>query len=456
MTRRPDIQIIDLRKFSSFEDMLKFSHSVESPRLFLVRNADQEAEILRGFVSLMDEVCVIKNIDTHMALKMEIIKRRYEAFNAIKRYTDSLTGVKSRSALESDFDFLRSGMDPTDNCSLIMVDLDNFKRLNDQFGHQFGDHVLKKVGSILKKALNNSYVYRLGGEEFAIIYLSGGAQSFALAEYLREEIMRTEFTFLGETASVTASFGVATGNGESKIEDLVKAADTYLYQAKCQGRNKVVCSQDFSNVVENSLSIPEVVDFENRMNVATQRLMQYLSLRYRNSVKQIQDQGNLDGLTGVYVRRYFDSRFKREVENAIQETRRLSVIFIDLDHFGQVNKTYGFLNGDRVLSSSSKIFKECIRTVDWIGRYGGEEFCIVLPGTGLKEAIDIADRILNKLRLNIVKDEKNRQIAVTASLGVGEFNLKTENQECFIKRVSNYTLTAKKLGRNQIFAQGDQ
>lgn len=88
--------------------------------------------------------------------------------------------------------------------------------------------------------------------------------------------------------------------------------------------------------------------------------------------------------------------------------------------------------------------------VDWIGRYGGEEFCIVLPDTSLDDAVEVANRILSELRSTVVLDETEREIIVTGSIGVGEL-MSGEVEESFIHRVSNYTLEAKKRGKDQIF-----
>lgn len=450
MQKVPVVKVIDIRNFSSVDEMFESHHSIWPPRIFLVSDADEELQVLEKITSL-DDVCLIKNIDVQLDRRIQLVEIRASILSQLKNQNeDPLTGLKYRQVMEEDFKHLISGMKPHDLCSLILVDLDFFKAVNDKYGHNFGDTVLKQVGHILKDAHIDSMVYRYGGEEFAILYRSNMEQSMAFADYLREVIAETGITFQGEKVFITASFGVATGNGTADLTMLLKEADRYLYQAKELGRNRVVGAIDFNSIVHTSNELPEVVDFENRMKVATQRLMKYMSIRYRSSVKQIQIDRDIDGLTGVYVRRYFDERFKREFQNAKKNNKKLSILFIDLDNFGSVNKTYGFANGDRVLKSSTGVFKKSIRLVDWIGRYGGEEFCIVLPDTSLDNAIEVANRILSELRSTVVLDETGGAIIVTGSIGVGEL-MSGEVEESFIHRVSNYTLEAKKRGKDQIF-----
>ena len=450
MQKIPVVKVIDIRKFSSVDEMLEFHHSIWPPRIFLVGNSDEQLQVLEKITSL-DDVCLIKNIDAQLDRRIQLVEIRASILHKFKNENeDPLTGLKKRKVMEEDFKHLMSGMKPDDLCSLILVDLDYFKAVNDKYGHDFGDKVLKKVGHILKDAHIDSSVYRFGGEEFAILHRSNMQQSTAFADYLREVIAETGFTFQGEKVFVTASFGVATVNVTADLTMLLKEADRNLYQAKTLGRNRVVGTTDFNSIVHTSNELPEVVDFENKMKVATQRLMKYMSIRYRSSVKQIQIDRDIDGLTGVYVRRYFDERFKREVQNAKKNNKKFSILFIDLDNFGSVNKTYGFTNGDRVLKSSTGVFKKFIRLVDWIGRYGGEEFCIVLPDTSLDDAVEVGNRILFELRSNVVHDETGGKIIVTGSIGVGEL-MSGEVEESFIHRVSNYTLEAKKRGKDQIF-----
>ncbi|MEA1890440.1 MAG: GGDEF domain-containing protein [Pseudomonadota bacterium] len=124
--------------------------------------------------------------------------------------------------------------------SVIVMDLDHFKKINDKFGHAAGDATIRQVGHILQQVIRKSDLCaRIGGEEFGILLTTsvndGAAQ---LAEKLRQMIAGTPIVFDGEDFSVSASFGVAVGNAD--LETLLKRADAALYKAKDAGRNRVI------------------------------------------------------------------------------------------------------------------------------------------------------------------------------------------------------------------------
>ena len=126
--------------------------------------------------------------------------------------------------------------------SLLMCDIDHFKRINDGYGHPVGDKVLSWVADILNRQLRKTDVIaRYGGEEFAAILLNtDSAQAQAIAEKLRRAIEEDFFQRLNDEIKITLSFGVSTfGNDSNTSEGLVRRADSALYKAKTLGRNRV-------------------------------------------------------------------------------------------------------------------------------------------------------------------------------------------------------------------------
>ncbi len=116
--------------------------------------------------------------------------------------------------------------------SVIMVDIDNFKNINDTEGHIVGDHVLHRVAKVLKRCVRaGAEVGRFGGEEFILAIHAGTERAKVLAEALRRQIQRE--------VNVTVSVGVATQENETSIRSMVGKADHALYQAKQTGKNKV-------------------------------------------------------------------------------------------------------------------------------------------------------------------------------------------------------------------------
>jgi diguanylate cyclase (GGDEF)-like protein/PAS domain S-box-containing protein len=168
-------------------------------------------------------------------------QKRREAYLQAISYTDELTGLLNRRSLS---DVLQQGieeaLDKKRPLSLMMLDMDHFKQLNDTYGHAMGDQVLIAFGVLLKGRLRDSdYACRYGGEEFCVILTNtamGGA--IKTAEDIRQAVMEMDV----DGVSVTVSIGVATVDQLSSptTESLLKAADEALYAAKAQGRNRTV------------------------------------------------------------------------------------------------------------------------------------------------------------------------------------------------------------------------
>jgi diguanylate cyclase (GGDEF)-like protein len=171
--------------------------------------------------------------------QLQALSERLQALSA----TDPLTGVPNRRSLDERLAIEIARMTRYGSpLSLVMVDLDHFKALNDHHGHAAGDAVLRGVAEILdsEKRLGDM-VARYGGEEFvAVLPHSDAAAALAWAERVRARLASTSFDLSGQHLAITASFGVASGrNDEDSSETLLRAADEALYEAKAAGRNQV-------------------------------------------------------------------------------------------------------------------------------------------------------------------------------------------------------------------------
>jgi len=120
----------------------------------------------------------------------------------------------------------------------------------------------------------------------------------------------------------------------------------------------------------------------------------------------------------------------------------------DVDHFKNFNDTYGHQVGDIVLKSVSMVMKNSVRALDIVARYGGEEMIILLRGSPLKDAANVADKIRKNIESCIVKDQ-TQSYKVTISMGVSTFE-KDDNVDSIIKRADDALYVAKKTGRNRI------
>lgn len=178
---------------------------------------------------------------------LEQRKKIFELQNEKDEYrrlstVDGLTKVLNRHGIELFVESLKAAKLPT---SVIVIDLDHFKRINDHRGHYDGDRVLQTVGEVLRNHTRNTDgLGRWGGEEFILVCPGASLSKAAdLAEKLRVRIMQTNF-IPDDPLAVTASFGVATSPGGGSFEDAFKQADEALYLAKSRGRNCVVAASE--------------------------------------------------------------------------------------------------------------------------------------------------------------------------------------------------------------------
>jgi diguanylate cyclase (GGDEF)-like protein len=166
--------------------------------------------------------------------------------------------------------------------------------------------------------------------------------------------------------------------------------------------------------------------------------------RYVEGVRQL---AYRDGLTGVFNRRYFESRMIDEVTRAARYGGGVSVLMIDLDHFKKINDDFGHMLGDDVLRAVSAIFVRNLRKVDVVCRYGGEEFAVVLPATQGTSAAAVAD----KLRCAIANNQfQGVPYSVTVSVGVAEFPGNGITRDDVVRAADAALYQAKEAGRNQV------
>lgn len=151
---------------------------------------------------------------------------------------DPLSGLYNRGAFRQKFNSEILAADGDGAFSLILFDIDHFKHINDIHGHDAGDEVIHRMGSLHLPP--DAHYSRIGGEEFAVILPGIPADgAVSVAEFLREQVKALEIDRSGETISVTASFGVAGYRTGDTVNDIYRRADTALYHAKNAGRDRI-------------------------------------------------------------------------------------------------------------------------------------------------------------------------------------------------------------------------
>jgi diguanylate cyclase (GGDEF)-like protein len=159
-----------------------------------------------------------------------------------------------------------------------------------------------------------------------------------------------------------------------------------------------------------------------------------------------------DGLTGLFVHRYFQNALSSEIARANRHDLPLSLVMLDVDDFKRFNDTYGHQVGDIVLRELALIIKRSAREYDIPTRYGGEEFGIILPSTSLNQAERFAERLRQEIA-DTVMVSSHHELRVTVSQGVGEHERGDEKDE-LIRRADLALLEAKQAGKNRVVAAG--
>jgi diguanylate cyclase (GGDEF)-like protein len=171
--------------------------------------------------------------------------------------------------------------------------------------------------------------------------------------------------------------------------------------------------------------------------------------------RELHDLATTDALTGLANRRHFVARLEHELARVHRLVNPpVSVLMIDLDHFKRVNDRYGHPVGDALLKHCATVVGDCARKMDLIGRMGGEEFAILLPGTDLDSACSFAERLCTTLA-NTPLQHDGLTITVTASIGVAEMSVVDAGTSDVLKRADAALYRAKEGGRNRVARQDD-
>jgi diguanylate cyclase (GGDEF)-like protein len=157
-----------------------------------------------------------------------------------------------------------------------------------------------------------------------------------------------------------------------------------------------------------------------------------------------------DGLTDLFNHRHTLERVTEEYSRVARYHEALSVLMIDLDHFKEVNDRHGHQAGDKVLRETAGVFKEGLRAVDLLGRYGGEEFLALLPHTGVAEAAGTAERLRRRLERHVFPVSE-AGLKITASIGVASYPAAgIDSADALVRAADDALYQAKQAGRNRV------
>ncbi|MEM5384446.1 diguanylate cyclase [Paraburkholderia phymatum] len=169
------------------------------------------------------------------------------------------------------------------------------------------------------------------------------------------------------------------------------------------------------------------------------------------AVAKLQEYADRDGLTGIANRRFFEARLRDEYTRWQRYGGNLSILLFDLDHFKKINDQFGHMVGDTVLREMARRVSHVVRAQDTFGRFGGEEFALLLPCTPLEDAMQVAEKIRNTIGESAV-DVQGVDVPVTASVGGAAARAGVPAYEALINEADAALYSAKRQGRNRSVA----
>ena len=257
----------------------------------------------------------------------------------------------------------------------------------------------------------------------------------------------------------TLSGWVIRNQKELFLPDLRKEVDLEGVELRIVGKEKTnlswmgvpLTAPNVRGVISLGSYQPNAFDGADMELLAS--LAQHITIALDNTIRhaQVEEQTRLDSLTGVYNHGYFLKKLAEQAIEASSHNTPLSLIMLDIDFFKQYNDTYGHLVGDRILKTLCTAIKHHIKHSDAVGRWGGEEFIISLPGASGLQALQVAERIGETMAALRVEDREQRMIPVpTVSQGIAVYPTEADEIYRLIDLADRRLYEAKARGRNQV------
>lgn len=191
-------------------------------------------------------------------------------------------------------------------------------------------------------------------------------------------------------------------------------------------------------------------DFHYRLAINSRNELGKFALTFNTMADKLEEIATRDSLTGLLNKKEILRILEAELERAQRHEENVSVMMLDLDYFKDINDTYGHQTGDDVLVAAARMIEKHVRGIDYVGRYGGEEFLIVLPATSRVESSEIAERIRRSLETTPIAVSKSEHVHLTISIGMAIYPGDSEEQQTLLSYADQALYHAKAAGRNQV------
>ena len=395
----------------------------------------------QGVLTTFDDITKLERRNIQLSTMVEQLRTTQEEVQhkneelAVLASQDSLTGCLNRRSF---FGIMEESIkrSQTDNTTLscIMLDIDFFKAVNDNYGHGVGDNVIRRISEVLIIFLREGdYVCRYGGEEFCLLLENTNTEQAKLfAERIRRNIEKINFSDDPSSTDlkVTASLGISDSTfGGATPSDIINQADYALYGAKESGRNKVVL---WSSMLKDKESANKKQDIkqeriDTESNEKIKENIGHIDQRQKRTIKSTDLV--LEELPG---RAIFLEMIKESIVNPIEKDHHSAILFIDIDNFKRINNALGYDVGDRILQDKCLRLSRLLRSSDklstlnddadtpTISRLSGDQFGVLIQNLpSMAQTSAISSRIIAKLAEPYHVNE--HIIYATCSIGISTF-----------------------------------
>lgn len=239
---------------------------------------------------------------------------------------------------------------------------------------------------------------------------------------------------------------------DSLTYEFSEGKEDFVYSVGYGGSHRCEYSLTLEGMQLGQLSLTRRQRFIEQELVVLEQLAAMLAISLRNAWRfnEAQMAALTDSITSLGNRRLMDQEIAREICRARRHGNAFSIILCDLDHFKQVNDTYGHVNGDKILAKTAQVMHASVRTSDACYRYGGEELAVLLPNTALDDACVVAERIRAAIETSPLHTPDG-DIFVTMSAGVSTF-VAEDTAASLLQRADSALYLAKRQGRNCVFS----
>jgi diguanylate cyclase (GGDEF)-like protein/PAS domain S-box-containing protein len=364
---------------------------------------------------------------------------------------DPLTGCLNRRSLFENYESVYRESHSSDTAfSCLMMDIDHFKAINDNYGHSVGDEVLKSVASAVQDVMpEDGVVFRYGGEEFCILLTGNfGSEAEAVAECVRDavEMVRVDITESDAPICVTASLGVSRSNDWAEnLAILIDQADKALYISKKRGRNRVT---------------NWTIDLDDTAHVADQEEPEDSQSTYDGPSTRKGNNG-FDNTTGLPDRGSFQQKLAQSIDYSQHNDTSMALVMLDVDMFQRLNFALGHSVGDHILKVLAERLGNSMRSTDVVDqlapsdmgseifRLGGDEFGVLLTGMESTSQVEgIIRRVVDAVSESV--DVNGQEVFLTCSSGISLYPKDGTRAEELVTHAGLALKQAQRLGGGQV------